>query len=225
MKMWWQTIASSVSIRTISPTATPLPKAYGCVAVYIADRRTNLVVYGWRPKPPTNNDYVITAGNVNEFSPTSRGIAWQDSIRRCHRVKSGWLFGLRFNGKLWRDVAYVKRTLTELHIYSLKETYWWKKGVTNTAKSYINAISVCSGHKNMLCATWSFRSSRLFSCIVHDEISTLFFQMSFHYLNGTCHNRGFSRYNIAWCVFSFGILYAFIFDNCVNYTSTSHFVE
>ena len=53
MKMRWQTIASNVSIRTISPTATPLPKAYGCVAVYIGGRRTNLVVYGWRPKPPT----------------------------------------------------------------------------------------------------------------------------------------------------------------------------
>ena len=42
MKMRWQTIASNVSIRTISPTATPLPKAYDCVAVYIAGRRTHL---------------------------------------------------------------------------------------------------------------------------------------------------------------------------------------
>ena len=41
--MRWQTSASNVSIRTISPTATPQPKAYGCVAVYIAGRRTNLV--------------------------------------------------------------------------------------------------------------------------------------------------------------------------------------
>ena len=40
MKMRWQTIASNVSIRTISPTATPLPKAYDCVAVHIAGRRT-----------------------------------------------------------------------------------------------------------------------------------------------------------------------------------------
>ena len=55
MKMWWQTIASNVSIRTISPTATPLPKAYDCVAVYIAGRRTSLVVYGWWPQPPTKN--------------------------------------------------------------------------------------------------------------------------------------------------------------------------
>ena len=53
MKMRWQTIASNVSIRTISPTATPLPKAYDCVAVYIAGRRTSLVVYGWWPQPPT----------------------------------------------------------------------------------------------------------------------------------------------------------------------------
>ena len=44
MKMRWQTIASNVSIRTYtSPTATPLPKAYDCVAVYIAGRRTHLV--------------------------------------------------------------------------------------------------------------------------------------------------------------------------------------
>ena len=43
--MRWQTIAGDVSIRTISHTATQLPKAYGCVAVYIAGRRTNLVVY------------------------------------------------------------------------------------------------------------------------------------------------------------------------------------
>ena len=39
--------------KTHYQTATPLPKAYDCVAVYIAGRRTNLVVYGWQPKPPT----------------------------------------------------------------------------------------------------------------------------------------------------------------------------
>ena len=44
MQMRWQTIASNVSIRTISRTATPLPKAYDCVAVNIAGRRTHLVV-------------------------------------------------------------------------------------------------------------------------------------------------------------------------------------
>ena len=58
MKMRWQTIARNVSILTISPTATPLPKSYDCVAVYIAGRRTHLVVYGWRPKPPTKNTFV-----------------------------------------------------------------------------------------------------------------------------------------------------------------------
>ena len=42
-------------MRTIGPTATPLPTAYDCVAVYIAGRRTNLVVYGCRPKPTTKN--------------------------------------------------------------------------------------------------------------------------------------------------------------------------
>ena len=59
MKMRWKTIATSVSMCTISPTATPLPKAYDCVAVYIAGRRSNLVVYGCRPKPTTNNDRQI----------------------------------------------------------------------------------------------------------------------------------------------------------------------
>ena len=48
-------MANNVSIRTTSPTATPLPKPYDCVAVYIAGRRTNPVVYGWRPKPLTKN--------------------------------------------------------------------------------------------------------------------------------------------------------------------------
>ena len=56
MKMRWQTIASSVLMRTISPTATPLPTAYDCVAVYIAGRRTNLVVYGCRPQPTTKKE-------------------------------------------------------------------------------------------------------------------------------------------------------------------------
>ena len=41
------------SIRIISHTTTLLPKAYDCVAVYIAGRRTSLVVYGWWPQPPT----------------------------------------------------------------------------------------------------------------------------------------------------------------------------
>ena len=59
MKMRWQTIASSVSMRTISPTATPLPTAYDCVAVYIAGRRTNLVVYGCRPKPTTKKRWTL----------------------------------------------------------------------------------------------------------------------------------------------------------------------
>ena len=44
MKIRWPTIGSSVSMRAISPTATQLPTAYDCVAVYIAGRRTRLVV-------------------------------------------------------------------------------------------------------------------------------------------------------------------------------------
>ena len=46
------------SIRIISHTTTPLPKAYDCVAVYIAGRRTSLVVYGWWPQPPTKKMYL-----------------------------------------------------------------------------------------------------------------------------------------------------------------------
>ena len=45
MRMRWQTIASNVSKNALS---APLPphyqKAYDCVAVYIAGRRTHLVV-------------------------------------------------------------------------------------------------------------------------------------------------------------------------------------
>ena len=66
MKMRWQTIASSVSMRTISPTATPLPTAYDCVAVYIAGRRTNLVVYGCKPTT-TNEEYQQTVTKYKQF--------------------------------------------------------------------------------------------------------------------------------------------------------------
>ena len=54
------------SILIINHTTTPLPKAYDCVAVYIAGRRTSLVVYGWWPQPPTKNiGYCLTnIGNI-----------------------------------------------------------------------------------------------------------------------------------------------------------------
>ena len=68
MKMRWQTIASSVSMRTISSTATPLPTAYDCVAVYIAGRRTNLVVYGCWPKPTTNKKKHFCEIHTHEFN-------------------------------------------------------------------------------------------------------------------------------------------------------------
>ena len=75
MKMRWQTVASNVSIRTISPTATPLPKAYDCVAVYIAGRRTSLVVYGWWPQPPTKNfGYTSNSGKTPIPRPHGRGM-------------------------------------------------------------------------------------------------------------------------------------------------------
>ena len=78
MKMWWQTIASNVSIRTISPTATPLPKAYDCVAVYIAGRRTSLVVYGWWPQPPTKKGKLIHSwwAACPNIYPQSHDITW-----------------------------------------------------------------------------------------------------------------------------------------------------
>ena len=50
------------SIRIISHTTTRLPKAYDCVAVYIAGRRTSLVVYGWWPQPPTKKKKKYTLG-------------------------------------------------------------------------------------------------------------------------------------------------------------------
>ena len=51
------------SIRIISHTTTPPPKAYDCVAVYIAGRRTSLVVYGWWPQPPTKKKVVSAMGH------------------------------------------------------------------------------------------------------------------------------------------------------------------
>ena len=53
-------------MRTISPTATPLPTAYDCVAVYIAGRRTNLVVYGCKPTT-TNEEYQQTVTKYKQF--------------------------------------------------------------------------------------------------------------------------------------------------------------
>ena len=86
VKMRWQTIASNVSIRTISPTATPLPKAYDCVAVYIAGRRTSLVVYGWWPQPPTKK-YCF-----NSSSPGQNGCDFADDIfKRIFLNEKDWI--------------------------------------------------------------------------------------------------------------------------------------
>ena len=45
------------------PLRTPLPKAYDCVAVYIAGRRTSLVVYGGGRHQPKS---AIWEGNYLE---------------------------------------------------------------------------------------------------------------------------------------------------------------
>ena len=96
MKMGWQTIASSVSIRTISPTATPLPKACGCVAVCIAGRRTNLVVYGWRPKPPTKNIFLGPGDRVQGYwrSPLKSNIISSVNVCICDCDLYYWDFFL-----------------------------------------------------------------------------------------------------------------------------------
>ena len=93
MKMRWRTIASNISIHTISPTATPLPKAYDCVAVYIAGRHTNLVVYGCRPKPATKNTNVsrrlpnlylrVTIGGQPDHGP----VDWPYGLTSSHRPR------------------------------------------------------------------------------------------------------------------------------------------
>ena len=85
MKMRWQTIASNVSIRTISPTATPLPKAYDCVAVYIAGRRTHLVVK-WLAAEATNQKKVPWNGAVNMRSHAGSWETW--SI--CRTLRHNW---------------------------------------------------------------------------------------------------------------------------------------
>ena len=53
MKMRWQTIASNVSIRTISSTATPLPKAYDCSSVYCGPPHpSRRIMVGGRSRQP-----------------------------------------------------------------------------------------------------------------------------------------------------------------------------
>ena len=66
-------------MRTISPTATPLQTAYDCVAVYIAGRRTNLVVYGCRPKPTTKNSL--------SFKDASGGMAYLTQMSLMKKTK------------------------------------------------------------------------------------------------------------------------------------------
>ena len=73
------------SIRIISHTTTPLPKAYDCVAVYIAGRRTSLVVYGGWPQPPTKNTPYNTQCQFREKLHANEC----DLLRRCCEL-FGW---------------------------------------------------------------------------------------------------------------------------------------
>ena len=81
------------SIRIISHTTTPLPKSYDCVAVYIAGRRTSLVVYGWQP--PTKNQTCFTSW-LNTFCSgfhwMSKNIMMTSSNGKIFRV-TGLLCG------------------------------------------------------------------------------------------------------------------------------------
>ena len=75
------------SIRIISHTTTPPPKAYDCVAVYIAGRRTSLVVYGWWPQPPTKNAQKSRPTNLDCDETLTRCVALPT---RCIYQVSKW---------------------------------------------------------------------------------------------------------------------------------------
>ena len=66
----------------MSHTATPLPKDYDCVAVYIAGHRTHLVIYGWRPKPPTKKKF------LSSLRPEGHvfNIVWAAMIKACYNM-------------------------------------------------------------------------------------------------------------------------------------------
>ena len=133
MKMRWQTIASSVSIRTISPTATPLPKAYGCVAVYIVGRRTNLVVYDWRPKPATKkrNNHVIISHMSLVYPPFRLSAMLEDARTRVYASSVAsveWLHCCLCSCSLWRHNA-----ATNAHVTPQCDTHWGALNHKNAA--------------------------------------------------------------------------------------------
>ena len=145
MKMRWQTIASNVSIRTISPTATPLPKANDCVAVYIAGRRTSLVVYGWWPQPPTKN-------TVCSNDP------WTLQWPRNERLKSPalWLFTQSFIQTQIKETLKLRVTglcagnspgtgefPAQMASYAEKLSIWWRHHEVDT-KVNISIVYVFS---------------------------------------------------------------------------------
>ena len=80
------------SIRIISHTTTPLPKAYDCVAVYIAGRRTSLVVYGWWPQPPTKkvksqkDNYASKRNAQENVKRLKLKVAMQQRQRKYHNT-------------------------------------------------------------------------------------------------------------------------------------------
>ena len=53
LKLLWKCDGEQLQAMFQYALSAPLPKAYDCVAVYIAGRHTNLVVYGCRPQPAT----------------------------------------------------------------------------------------------------------------------------------------------------------------------------
>ena len=78
------------------PHCHPLQKAHDSVAVSIAGRRTNLVVYGWRPNPPTKNNHKMQK-NVLEYCT--------QSDMNC------WLKDLSNNGSMQKEMPWLPKLL------------------------------------------------------------------------------------------------------------------
>ena len=102
------------SIRIISHTTTPLPKAYDCVAVYIAGRRTSLVVYGWWPQPPTKNTW--WRHQMGTFSALLALCAGNSPVNSPH--KGQWRGALMFSFIcVWINGWVINRMAGDLRRY------------------------------------------------------------------------------------------------------------
>ena len=104
-KMWWQTIASNVSIRTISPTATPLPKAYDCIRPPTKKTEVALMkhfIYLYTPR--CCHWYLTRWRHQMETFSALLDICAVPGEFPAHRRSFGVFFDLRLNKRLSKEI-------------------------------------------------------------------------------------------------------------------------